>query len=94
VNDAGTTGLAHSPALILATLRSANFTATMDLFIVNFSLHSIGPLRQEGQLRRRRDAVHVCRRDVPLTSAQANRETSGSGGGFHREKRSRWGFLH
>jgi hypothetical protein len=64
VNDAGTTALAHSPALILATLR------------------------------RRRDAVHVCRRDVPLTSAQANRETSGSGGGFHREKRSRWGFLH
>jgi hypothetical protein len=40
--DSGTTGPGHSPALILATLCSANVMATMDLSIVNVSLHSIG----------------------------------------------------
>jgi MFS family permease len=42
MTDAGTPGQGRSPALILATLCSANFMATMDVFIVNVSLHSIG----------------------------------------------------
>jgi MFS family permease len=42
MTDSGTTEPRRSPALILATLCSANFMATMDLFIVNVSLHSIG----------------------------------------------------
>jgi hypothetical protein len=42
MTESGTTGPERSPALILATLCSANFMATMDLFIVNVSLHSIG----------------------------------------------------
>jgi EmrB/QacA subfamily drug resistance transporter len=41
MTDSGTTGQARSPALILATLCSANVMATMDLFIVNVSLHNI-----------------------------------------------------
>jgi EmrB/QacA subfamily drug resistance transporter len=42
MTDSATTERRRSPALILATLCSANFMATMDLFIVNVSLHSIG----------------------------------------------------
>jgi EmrB/QacA subfamily drug resistance transporter len=42
MRDSRTTGRRRSPALILATLCSANVMATMDLFIVNVSLHSIG----------------------------------------------------
>jgi EmrB/QacA subfamily drug resistance transporter len=42
MTGAGIPGQGRSPALILATLCSANFMATMDLFIVNVSLHSIG----------------------------------------------------
>lgn len=42
MTDSGTTGPRHSPGLILATLCSANVMATMDLFIVNVSLHNIG----------------------------------------------------
>src|SRR5689334_19235956 len=41
MTDSGTPGQGRSSALILATLCSANFMATMDLFIVNVSLHSI-----------------------------------------------------
>src|SRR5579859_1351159 len=42
MTEAWTPGQGRSPALILATLCGANFMATMDLFIVNVSLHSIG----------------------------------------------------
>ena len=42
MTDSGTTEAKRRPALILATLCSANFMATMDLFIVNVSLRSIG----------------------------------------------------
>jgi hypothetical protein len=42
MTDSGTTGPGRSSPIILGTLCSANVKATLDLFIVNVSLHSIG----------------------------------------------------
>jgi hypothetical protein len=42
MSDSGITGAGRSHALILATLCSAHLHGTLNLLVVNVSLHSIG----------------------------------------------------